>query len=96
MKRFRIARAACVARIIAGIGANLLSLWLATLIFPRPEPEVPLDGPAEILAWLVSLPIATSPNAHAVGIAMIIFAVPLWVLADPTRMRGRAEQTAQL
>lgn len=96
MKRFRIARTACVARIIAGIGANLLSLWLATLIFPRPEPGAPLDGPAEILAWLVSLPIATSPIAHAVGLAMIIFAAPLWVLADPAGARGRVEQRAQL
>ena len=96
MKRFRVAPAACLARIVAGIGANLLSLWLATLIFPRPEPEVPLDGPAEILAWLVSLPIATSPIAHAVGIAMIIFAAPLWVLADAAGARASVEQRAQL
>jgi hypothetical protein len=96
MKRFRTARAACVARIIAGIGANLLSLWLATLIFPLPGPDVPLDGSAEIFAWLGSLPIATSPVAHAVAIAMIIFAAPLWVLADPAGARGRVEQRAQL
>ncbi len=96
MKRFRIARAAWVARIIAGIGANLISLWLTTLIFPRSESGVPLDGPAENLAWLVSLPIATSPIAHAVGLAMIILAAPLWVLADPAGARGRVEQRAQL
>jgi hypothetical protein len=96
MKRFRVAPAACLARIIAGIGANLLSLWLATLIFPRPESAVPLDGPAENLAWLVSLPLATSPIAHAVAIAMIILAAPLWVLADPAGERGRVQQRVQL
>jgi hypothetical protein len=96
MNRLRIAPAACVARIIAAIGANLISLWLATLIFPHSESGVLLDGPAENLAWLVSLPIATSPIAHAVGIAMIIFAAPLWVLADPAGARGSVEQRAQL
>jgi hypothetical protein len=96
MKRFRIARTACVARIIAAIGAKLLSLWLATLIVPLPGPDVPLDGSVEILAWLVSLPIATSPIAHAVAISMIIFAAPLWLLAEPAAARERVEQRAQL